>query len=222
MVLRANQTLNLLRQIRGLSHRGRPNFGAHEPVPPSLWPRRILHMSVSGGGATAILFAPEVGVQWFMITVSVLLVVAELVRTWIPWANDNAFRFLPFFKQRERNEITGLTYGFLAATIAVFAFEKEIVVLALTFLAVGDPVAASIGRRDPKYRAFGKSLIGTLAFTLTAAGAGSIASLHPDITLQWWLVAGAATAAIAELLPLPIDDNITVPLAAAGLMTLVA
>jgi len=179
-------------------------------------------MSVSGGGATAILFSPEVGVQWFMITVSVLLVVAELVRTWIPGANDNAFRFLPFFKQRERTEITGLTYGFLAATIAVFAFDKEIVVLALIFLAIGDPVAASIGRRDPRFRVFGKSLIGTFAFAVTAAAAGSIASLHPEITLQWWLVAGATTAAIAELLPLPIDDNITVPLAAAGLMTLVA
>lgn len=177
---------------------------------------------VTGGGATAILFSPEVGVQWFMIIASVLLVLSELGRALIPAANDNAFRFLPFFKQRERTEVTGLTYGFLAATIAVFAFDKEVVVLALIFLAVGDPIAASVGRWDPKFRVFEKSLIGTFAFALTATAAGALASFHPDITLEWWLLAGAAVAAVVELLPIPVDDNITVPLAAAGLMTLVS
>ena len=208
--------------LRDLSDRVLAEIGALEPVTPSLWPRRLLHTMVTGGGATAILFSPEVGVQWFMITASVLLVLGELGRGLIPAANDLAIRFLPFFKQRERHEVTGLTYGFLAATIAFFAFDKDIVVLALIFLAVGDPIAALVGRWDPKFRVFEKSLIGTFAFALSATIAGLLAGFHPDITPEWWLVAGAATAAAVELLPLPIDDNITIPLTAAALMALVS
>ncbi|MDA1036283.1 MAG: hypothetical protein O3B65_05315 [Chloroflexi bacterium] len=208
--------------LKDLSDRVRSEIGALEPVTPSLWPRRLLHTLVTGGGATAILFSPREGVQWFLITASVLLVLGELLRALVPAVNDFAIRYLPFFKQRERYEVTGLTYGFLAATIAAFAFDKNIVVLALIFLAVGDPIAASVGRWDPKFRVFGKSLIGTLAFAVTATAAGFLAGFHPDITLEWWLIAGAATAAVAELLPLPIDDNITVPLAAASLMALVS
>jgi glycerol-3-phosphate acyltransferase PlsY len=206
--------------IRELSDRVRAEIGALEPVTPSLWPRRVLHTLVSGGGATAILFSPEEGVQWVMVIGSMLFVLSELIRALLPAANDFAIGYLPFFKQRERHEVTGLTYGFLAVTIAVFAFDKEVVVLALIFLAVGDPVAASIGRWDPRFRVFGKSLIGTIAFALSATLAGFLATFHPDISLGWWLIAGAAVAAIAELLPLPIDDNVTIPLTAAGLMAL--
>jgi len=52
--------------------------------------------------------------------------------------------------------------------------------------------------------------------------AGAVASLHPEIELVWWLVPGAIVAAVAELLPSPLDDNVTVPLAAAITMALLS
>ena len=208
--------------LRDLSGRVRAEIESLEPVAPSLWPRRIIHMLVTGGGSLAILFAPQAGVQWVLVTASVLAVLTELGRGLVPAANDFAIRYLPFFKARERREVTGMTYGILSATIAFFVFDKEIVVLALMFLAVGDPFAALVGRWDPKFRVFGKSLIGTLVFAVSATAAGFLVGLHPEVTQAWWLVAGAVTAAVAELLPLRIDDNITVLLAAATLMALVA
>jgi glycerol-3-phosphate acyltransferase PlsY len=104
----------------------------------------------------------------------------------------------------------------------VVTFDDIVVVLALTFLAIGDPLAALVGRWDRKLRIFGKSIIGTAAFAGGAIAAGFAIGLHPDIPFAWWIVPGAITAAIAELLPIPIDDNISIPLAAAGVMTVLA
>ncbi|MCI0821547.1 MAG: hypothetical protein J4N31_04335, partial [Chloroflexi bacterium] len=60
------------------------------------------------------------------------------------------------------------------------------------------------------------------AFAAVAVIAGAVASLHPDVPLAWWLVPGAIAAAVAELLPSPLDDNVTVPLAAAVTMALLS
>ena len=60
--------------LRDLSGRVRAEIESLEPVAPSLWPRRIIHMLVTGGGSLAILFAPQAGVQWFLVAASVLAV----------------------------------------------------------------------------------------------------------------------------------------------------
>ena len=72
------------------------------------------------------------------------------------------------------------------------------------------------------YAAGSLSPLAATEAALAAIAAGAGASLHPDIPLAWWLVPGAVTAAIAELLPIPFDDNLSVPLAAAGIMALLA
>jgi dolichol kinase len=126
------------------------------------------------------------------------------------------------FKPKERYEITGSTFLILTATLVFFSFEKQFAVLALVFLAVGDPMAALVGIWDRKLRVFGKSLVGTAAFVLVASVTGVAVASHPDVTLAWWLVPGAVVAAVAELLPLPLDDNIAIPLAGAAAMALLA
>ena len=195
----------------------------HEPpVAPAIWPRRLFHLLAGSSLPVAILFLPEETAQWLLIAGSLLAVAAEVLRGLIPSVNDWMVRRLPFFKASERRQVTGATYLWLSATFLVFVFERDVAALALLFLAVGDPAAALIGARDHRARVFGKSLAGSFAFACVALGAGLLATLHPDVPLAWWIVPGAVIAALAELAPLPLDDNLTVPIASAAAMTLLA
>ena len=83
-----------------------------------------------------------------------------------------------------------------------------------------DPLAAFIGSHDHYAHIFGKSVVGSAAFVVGSVLAGLIVTMHPDIPLAWWLVSGAVAAAVAEFLPIPIDDNLTIPIFAASVMTL--
>lgn len=195
----------------------------HEPpVAPVLWPRRVFHLLVGSTIPLGILFLPLDTVEWVLIMVTITAVAIEVLRGLLDSLNDWMVRSLPFFKEAESRQITGATYMLLAATLLVFVFDKEIAVLALLFLSVGDPFAALIGVRDHRTRLYGKSLVGTAAFASVALGVGLLATLHPDVPLVWWIVPGAIVAALAEFAPLPLDDNLTVPIASAAVMALLA
>ena len=192
------------------------------PVAPTLWPRRVFHLVAGSCLPLGILFLPLDTAEWLLIAGSLGAVVLEVLRGLVGSVNDWMVRTLPFFKAAEDRQVTGATYMWLAATFLVFVFEKEVAVLALLFLSVGDPFAALIGVRDHRTRRFGKSLAGTTAFAVAALGAGMLTTLHPDVPLVWWVVPGALVAALAEFAPLPFDDNLTVPLASAAAMALLA
>ncbi len=192
------------------------------PVTQHLWPRHVMHIVAGSAIPIGVLLLPLDLAKWLLIVFSVVAVVLEVGRASLPTVNDLLIKMLPFFKPRERFQITGATYFWLSATFVVFAFPEDIAVLALLFLAFGDPFATVIGSRDHRARIFGKSIAGTAAFAAVAVIAGTVATLHPDVALAWWLVPGAITAAVAELLPTPFDDNVTVPLAAAIVMALLS
>lgn len=195
----------------------------HEPpVAPPIWPRRIFHVLAGSSIPVGILFLPAGLVEWLLIAASLTTVSTEVLRGLMPSVNEAAVRYVPFFKASERWQVTGATYMALSATFLFFVFDKEVAVLALLFLAVGDPFAALVGVRDHRTRLFGKSLAGTGAFAAAALGAGVLVSVHPDVPLAWWTALGAVIAAAVELVPLPVDDNVTVPIAAAVVMSAAA
>jgi dolichol kinase len=197
-------------------------FPRLEPVAPAIWPRRVLHFLARSTVPAVILFLPKILVEWLLIVGIIVAVAIEMSRAFLPNVNEVIISRFHIFKDEERDVVTGGTFLVISAAVAYFAFEKEIVVLALFFLAVGDPLAALIGHWDPRFRVFGKSLIGTTAFAIGAILASLIVSAHPDITWAWWIVPGAVIAAIIQLIPSPFDDNITITLASAGAMTLLA
>ena len=181
-----------------------------------------MHIIVGSAIPIGVLLLPLGLAKWLLIVFSVLAVILEVGRASLPTLNDLLIKVLPFFKPRERFQITGATYYWLSATFVVFAFPEDIAVLSLLFLSFGDPFATVVSSRDHRARIFGKSVAGTAAFAAIAVIAGALASLHPEIDLVWWVVPGALVAAVAELLPSPLDDNVTVPLAAAITMALLS
>lgn len=128
--------------------------------------------------------------------------------------------FRPLLRETETFRLNGSAYVLAGSLVAFLVFPREMAILALLFLAVGDPLAALVGRALGKVWAWGKALEGHLAFFAAALVLG--------LGVGWWLLGlsplivavGAAAAAIIQALPLPLSDNITIPLAAALAMAL--
>lgn len=138
--------------------------------------------------------------------------------------NDPRIRsfFYIFFgrlvREHERYNLLGGTYLLLSSLICVYAFSKPVAVAALAFLIVGDTMAALVGRAVGRVRIFGKTLEGSLACLATCLVIGWIIP-----GLPWRvMVVGALMATLIELLPIPLDDNLRIPLAAGFAMTLMA
>ena len=77
-------------------------------------------------------------------------------------------------------------------------------------------MAALVGRAIGRVRIFGKTLEGSLACLVSCL---IIGWLIPELTWQMTVV-GALMATLIELLPIPLDDNLRIPLAAGFAMTL--
>ena len=85
-------------------------------------------------------------------------------------------------------------------------------VVALLFLSVGDPMAALVGSRTPGPRIFRKSPGGTLAFVGGSLLVVLVLVVSGFTHYHWGFIAGAVIAAGVELAPVPLDDNLTIPL----------
>ena len=161
------------------------------------------------------------------------LVTGEVARRASPTLNQLFLTHLAvLLKSGEKRQITGATYLSAASLIALTLFSKEVAALALFFLALGDPAAALVGSRYGRLRislpAFfvrtrrqSKSLEGTLTFLLVALGLATALWGAKVFDTYWPAALGALVAAVVEFLPLPADDNLSVPLASAGVMALV-
>ena len=106
----------------------------------------------------------------------------------------------------------------MAALISVELFDVAICTAALGALILGDAAAALVGRAWGRIKIFGgsKSLEGTIAFIVV-----SFLFSWMVVRLPWHVaLVGAVVGAIFELLPIPLDDNFSIPLSAGFAMKL--
>lgn len=119
--------------------------------------------------------------------------------------------FLRFFRSlirvHEEEHLLGSTYFMIAALFSLLLFDSTVAVAALAFLVLGDTAAAVVGKRYGKPRYWGKSLEGSLACTVSCVLVGMVLFREPLV-----IVVGAAAATIAEAVPLPMDDNMRIPI----------
>ena len=126
-------------------------------------------------------------------------------------------RFSSMLRSHERKGLTGTGYYMLSASLCVIFFEQGLAIACLSFLVLGDLFAALIGKRWGKIKIFSKSLEGSFAcFVICLIVGFPIAWLfHLEPTV---ILIGALTATIVELIPLKIDDNLTIPLVSGWVM----
>jgi len=115
-------------------------------------------------------------------------------------------------QDRSARRLNGATNILLSAVLCVALFPKIITINAFAILIVSDTTSALIGRRFGKRPFLNKSLVGTLAFLVSAIlvvlAAPKIAGTLPEYGI--WMV-GALGGAITEAWVTGVDDNITVP-----------
>ena len=149
-----------------------------------------------------------------------LSILGELLRLRFALLNRWLVGSISFLlKPDEDFKVLGSTYLIAAAFLALVLFPTTVAVAALLFTTVGDPVAAIVGERVGRRRIFRKSLEGSGAM-LGAALAVAVL-LSPIYTLPaMTLVVGAVIATAVEASPIPLDDNLTVPIISGGAMIL--
>ena len=144
-----------------------------------------------------------------------IAIAVELMK-WISPRFGNLFSqiFAPMLRRHERKgAITGATYYIISTFLCILFFGKTLAIVCIFFMVLGDLAAALIGKMWGRTKLLGtKSLEGSAACFVVCAII-ALVKLHPVIG-----IIGALVATIVEMLPFPIDDNLTVPLVSGAVM----
>ncbi len=183
--------------------------------------RRLFHMVAASLFPLVALFMERDLLLALLVGSTMVFVVGDITRLyWKPLGTLFQRLFRPLLREREGNRVTGASY-LLLGTLAAFALlPRDVAILAVLFIALGDPVAALVGIGSPGPRVFGKSPWGTGAMIATCLSVAGVFHWVGAISLGWPVAVGAVVAGVTELLPLPLDDNLWVPLAAGIAMVL--
>ncbi|MBY0369581.1 SEC59/DGK1/VTE5 family protein [bacterium] len=212
-------------QSRDIRQAKREVLGQRRGLPHTI--RRIYHLFM-GLGCFA-LYAWGIDRKtacWLLILFGIPLLVFDIARLQSPWLRKFALKyFSPIMRRNELLSLSGNSFFILGMTGVVFFFSKNIALLSVLFLAVGDPVAAYVGTRYGKHRIpGGKSVEGALAnFLVSALVTAPFAAFYLGLSgapLVAMILAGGLVSTIAELIPFPGDDNFSVPLFSALLLSL--
>ncbi len=182
--------------------------------------RKVWHCGM--GVSMALVYSigtPKVICVLMLVGALAFFLTAEYARLRFPRVNAFAIKVMgPIMRKGEVNKVSGTPFYLGSVLLAVIIFPKPIAVLSILFLAIGDPISSifgiSWGHKGIRF-SNGKSLIGTAAgmgicciitfIYLVVTGVPVLASLC--IALAGGLAGGGA-----EMIPLEIDDNFSIPL----------
>lgn len=184
---------------------------------------RKLYHCIGGVGLLSLYFL--LGRQHALVFYSVIFVVVmvlDIMRLTIPSMNRFVYtRFSSFIRQSEEHRLTGTAPYILGIGLSLTLYAPQVAATAICFLAFGDVAATTIGERYGRTKIGNKSLEGTGAFVAAALAAGGILSMLGIGLVPWVMVLGAFAAAGVELLTLPLNDNLVIPVVSGGIMELV-
>jgi glycerol-3-phosphate acyltransferase PlsY len=151
---------------------------------------------------------------------------SEVIRLLIPRVNDMAKVLVgPFMRPHEEKGLTGAPAFTGGVFLAFLFFEPAIALASLVPHIFGDRAGLLVGKSVGRISVKGKTLEGSLA--CLAASFLVYISLHalwPEVFGYGWIVLFAASliGTLAEALPRPFDDNLTIPLAVGLFLTFVS
>lgn len=152
-----------------------------------------------------------------------LVLTLDLIRLNVPSLNRIVLtKFSSFIRANEEHRLTGTAPYVLGIGLTLYLYQMNIASAAICFLAFGDVAATTIGERYGRTKIGNKSLEGSLAFVAAAVSVGLLLPLVGITIVPGVILIGAIVAAGVELLPLPVNDNLVIPLVSGGVMMLVA
>ena len=153
-----------------------------------------------------------------MIVISSVFLIIDLTRNKNNFIRNIFNRYFAFMlREHEKGgRLTGATWVVLASIPMIYFFPKEIAVLSLVFMSMGDIAAGLVGR------SFGRTSIGKKTIE------GSIGCLTICVLVAYMMdivpftigMVGAIFATVFELLPINIDDNLLIPVGSGTAMAI--
>jgi glycerol-3-phosphate acyltransferase PlsY len=191
---------------------------------PDGYSRALMHVLVTLTLAAVAWFIPRPLSLWALTALAVLFFIFELVRLRLCGLNGFFYScFRTVLRPEEWWHPTGASYVLWGAMAAALCFSREVAVAAICFLAVGDAASSAVGNYLYGKRIKGSARpyrsLGCLAACAAVGLALSLAGINLGLPV---LMAGAFTVTIIEALPLPLNDNLSLPLAAGLIMTLLS
>ena len=125
--------------------------------------------------------------------------------------------FGTILRRHEMKDFTGATFLLFSSMLCVAFFIPPIASCAIAMLSIGDTFAALVGLNFGKRRfgKLGKSLEGSLACFVSCLIFGILWLQNPILAFT-----GAISATLAELMDIPLDDNLRIPLISGLAMTI--
>ncbi len=179
--------------------------------------RRILHamtgtlifLAITLLELSTSLTIPALSVIFFV------LLAFDTIRLRVPRVNVLFFRFFQILvSPRESQNIASSTWYILGALIAIALFPISAALSGILVLAWADPTASYLGRRWGRRAFLGGTLEGTTAFLVVAVLILSVR--HPPSIA----IPSACLITLVERSAWPLDDNLILAPACAGILTL--
>jgi dolichol kinase len=162
----------------------------------------------------------EETVLTFLISLFICLLSVDLLRH---FHSGLASLFRKYFfgrvlREEEKRTFMGSTYFLFSTILTILLFPKSIAIASLLILILADTSAALIGKGVGRVSIYGKTLEGSLAFLLTSL---LIVWIYPNLN-RFSGSLGSLGATVIEILPIKINDNLTIPLVAGAIMSFLA
>ncbi len=161
-------------------------------------------------------FFPKTAILTFLVPFFLLYLAVDLLRHFHPGlaALFKKYFFGRVLRDEEERRLMGSTYFLFASILTILLFPKTIAIVSLLILILSDTAAALVGKGVGRRRLFRKTFEGTMAFLTSSL---LIVWFYPGLDRLAGSVAAFGTTMI-EVLPIPLDDNLTIPLCAGALM----
>ena len=117
-------------------------------------------------------------------------------------------------REKEKPTFMGSTYFIFSTILTILLFPKSIAIASILILILSDTAAAVIGKWIGRIKIFGKTIEGSMAFFLTSL---LIVWIYPHLDRFSGSLA-ALGATLIEVLPIKVNDNLTIPLVAGAIM----
>jgi dolichol kinase len=181
--------------------------------------RRLFH---AGNGVVMALAPGAIGLgkletTWIYGAIFVMLAIGDAIRLHAPRFNILFFKTFPSLASpREATGVASSTWYALGIFLTWALFPPAVAVPAILVLAVADPSASVVGRLVGGRRLGKGSVVGTTTFFAVASIILFAMIRHPIVLMV------AAIVALVEIAPWKVDDNLTIPLTAALLLSVVS
>ncbi len=158
---------------------------------------------------SAYTWLPQDTFFYLFFPIAVTLVLVDLARLRLRWLGGIYLHVAKkLLRDKEYTQPAASSYFLIGSALTIIFFPKQIAIGALLVVSLSDVASASVGRRCGRHRIWNKTLEGSVAFFVSA---WLILTLYFGGQPFKHLVPAFA-GTLAEVLPSPINDNLTIPL----------